>query len=208
MDIISTDDGLEMATVGLGSESGCEICARIDDVSLADECREFIRFAAAYIEDGHPIKPGETLGYGYWITKAVPDVKGRLCFWEYAPDGAEYVAGVSNTLRYWKDQHSVCGRASSLFCPPNAGQMVAISDGVFEGGDVQGVRYPSPAHMSGWWITTDRYDGNVSSLKTVHAYHLTATRPDLTQFLALAFGYRFYSDNGEVRFDSKILNNG
>jgi hypothetical protein len=208
MEMISTDDGLEVATVGLRSDSGYEICARFDDVSLGGECRDFIRFAAEYVQNGHFIKPGETLGYGYWITKAVADDKGRLCFWEYAPGAVEYVPGISNALRYWRDQHSVCGRASSLFCPPNAGQMVAISDGVFEGDDVQGVRYPSPSHMSGWWITTDRYDGNVSSLRTVHAYHLTATRPDLAQFLALAVGYRFYSDNGEVRFDPKVLHNG
>jgi hypothetical protein len=86
--------------------------------------------------------------------------------------------------------------------------MVVISDGVFDGDHVQGVRYPSPEHMSGWWITTDRYDGKVSSLKTIHAYHLTRERPDLAPFLALAVGYRFYSDNGGVRFDPKVIGNG
>lgn len=207
MKIIAAGEGLEMATVGLRLMDGREICAAIDDVNLSNECRAFVQFAAEYIESGHPIKPGEMLGYGYWITKAVADDKGRLCFWEYTPDAVEYVPGVSNAVRYWRDQHRVCERASSLFCPPNAGQMVVISDGVIEGDAVQGVRYPSPSHMSGWWITTDRYDGNVSSLRTVHAYHLTAARPDLAAFLGLATGYRFYSDNAEVRFDSTVLHN-
>jgi hypothetical protein len=211
MEIIASDDGLTMTTLGLRSSGGLEICATADDIDLMEECRRFLLFAAAYIEDGNQIMAGETLGYGYWITKAMADDKCGLCFWEYTSDAKEYVPGISNTLRYWRDQHQICEAASSLFSPPNAQQLVTISDGVFEGDDVQGVRYPSPTHMSGWWITTDRYDGNASSLKTVHAYHLTAQRPDLARFLALAYGYRFYSDNGEVRFDQKIItgaNNG
>lgn len=205
MDIISSNNGLEIQTVGLRSEGGREICARVDDISLSDECCKFIMFVAAYIAEGHPIHPGQTLGYGYWITRAVADDKGRLYFLEYSLDAVEYVPGVSNTLRYWRDQHLVCERASSLFTPPNAGQMITISDGVFDGEEVQGVRYPSPSHMTGWWITTDRYDGNLSSLRTVHTYHLTAKRADLARFLALAYGYRFYSDNGAVRFDPKVI---
>lgn len=208
MEIISSADGLEMSTVGLGAANGLEICARVDDINLQDRCRDFIQFVASYIEGGHTIRPDETFGYGYWITKAVADDSGRLCFWEYTPDGAKYVPGVSNTLRYWRDQHLVCEGASSLFVPPNAEQLITISDGVIEGFTVQGVRYPSPSHMSGWWITTDRYDGNVASLRTVHAYHLTSQRPDLARFLALGFGYRFYSDNGEIRFDPKVIDGG
>jgi hypothetical protein len=179
--------------------------ATVDDPSLCDECRLFLLFVSANFAEDHPVKPGETLGYGYWITKAVEDDEGRICFWEYNRDGTEYIPGISSTLRYWRDQHRICAGATSLFLPPNPEQMITISDGVFEGDDVQGVRYPSPAHMSGWWITTDRYDGNVSSLRTVHGYHLAAKRPDLAKFLALAYGYRFYSDNGEVRFDSKVI---
>jgi hypothetical protein len=77
--------------------------------------------------------------------------------------------------------------------------------GGFGGEPVQGVRYPSPEHMSGWWITTDRYNGDVATLKTLHAYHLTARRPDLTRYLALAYGFRFYSEASEIRFDPKAM---
>lgn len=194
-----------MTTVGLEQTVGYEICAAVDDANLREECREFLLFVSRYIEEGNQIQPGETLGYGYWITKAVADDSGKLCFWEYERDAVEYIPGISNTVRYWRDQHQVCAEASSLYAPPNAEQLIVISVGVFDGDVVQGVRYPSPGHMSGWWVTTDRYDGNVSSLNTVHAYHLTAKRPDLAKYMALAYGYRFYSDNGEVRFDPKIL---
>lgn len=194
-----------MTTVGLEKTTGHEICAAVDDANLREACHEFLLFVSRYIMEGHQIQPDETLGYGYWITKAVVDDSGKLCFWEYGPDAMEYIPGISNAVRYWRDQHQVCAASSSLYSPPNAEQLIVISVGVFDGDDVQGVRYPSPGHMSGWWITTDRYDGNVSSLKTVHAYHLTAKRPDLAKFIALAYGYRFYSDNGEVRFDPKII---
>jgi hypothetical protein len=207
VEIIASADGLTISAEGLGfGARGQEICASVDDVDLGVECRKFVIFVLAYMSEGQEINPGETMGYGYWIVKAVADDNGRTCFWERSPDGSDYIPGVSNTLRYWRDQNRVCEAASSLFVPPNAEQMVVISDGVLEGDVVQGVRYPSPNHMSGWWITTDRYDGNVASLRTVHAYHVTSKRPDLAMFLGLAFGYRFYSDNDEVRFDPKVVN--
>lgn len=205
MKIVSSDDGLTMTTVGLSSRHECEISATVSDVILSDECYQFVSFVAAYIADGNKIQPGETLGYGYWTTKAVADVEGRLSFWERTADWTEFVPGVTTTLRYWHDQHLVCERASSLFVPPNPGQLIVISDGVYEGDKTEGVRYATPAHMSGWWITTDRYDGKVSSLKTVHAHHVTEKRPDLAKFLALAVGYRFFANDGEVRFDPKVV---
>jgi len=45
--------------------------------------------------------------------------------------------------------------------------------------------------MSGWWITTKLYDGDVKSLKHEHTYHVTAARPDLAKYLALPDGFRF-----------------
>ncbi|MBF7074579.1 hypothetical protein ISG33_14330 [Glaciecola sp. MH2013] len=44
--------------------------------------------------------------------------------------------------------------------------MVVISDGIYENnGPVEGVRYPSPEHMSGWWLTTELYNGDIKTLK-------------------------------------------
>lgn len=205
MEIFSSNDGLTMTTRGLRSTSGWEISATISDPQFVDECRNFLLFVADYIGSNNPIKPGETLGYGYWITKAMAEGEGVLCFWEYSSDAVEFVPGVTLTLRYWRDQHMVCDRSVSMFSPPRGNQLIVISDGVLEGESVQGVRYPSPEHMSGWWITTDRYNGDVATLKTIHAYHLTARRPDLARYLALAFGFRFYSENDEIRFDPNAM---
>ena len=70
---------------------------------------------------------------------------------------------------------------------------------------VQGVRYPSPDPMSGWWITTDQYDGDINSLKREHTSHVTAARPDLAKYLALPTGFRFdLSGREDVWLDEKV----
>lgn len=203
--ISSSNDNLILVTSGLRHMAGCEISASTSDPALVDECRSFLVFVADYIRNYGTIRAGETLGYGCWITKAVAEGDDLLCFWEYNADAVEFVPGVTLTLRYWRDQHLACDQAASVFSPPRGDQLIVISEGVLEGEPVQGVRYPSPAHMSGWWITTDRYNGDVETLKTLHAYHLTARRPDLARYLALTYGFRFYSENGEIRFDPKAM---
>jgi hypothetical protein len=69
MEIISDAFGLRFCTYGLKRTAGFELCAQIDDIDLGEECKKLIRFACDCIDSGHLIRPGETLGYGYWITK-------------------------------------------------------------------------------------------------------------------------------------------
>lgn len=84
---------------------------------------------------------------------------------------------------------------------PSNDQLIVVSQGVFEGEKVEAVRYPSPHHMSGWWITTKDYNGDVSTLLTQHFSHLIEKRPDLIRFMALPCGFRFfeqgYNDHNE-----------
>ena len=69
---------------------------------------------------------------------------------------------------------------------------------------IEGVRYPSPEHMSGWWVTTDSYNGDSSTLKNVHMGHLITARQDIVNFLALPYGYRFRVDEeSKAWFDDK-----
>ncbi len=91
-------------------------------------------------------------------------------------------------------------------------QLVAVSEGVLEGDLVEGVRYNSPEHMSGWWLTTEKYNGDINTIKTEHFYHLLEKRPDLVKYLALPYGFRFfqkgYKDGPEkIWFDEKIAKN-
>ena len=82
-----------------------------------------------------------------------------------------------------------------------------LSEGVYEGLDVDAVRYPSPAHMTGWWLTTELYDDNSQSLMNEHCFHLAFKRPELLKYLAFPFGYRFYFSHkkAEIWFDENVL---
>jgi hypothetical protein len=134
--------------------------------------------------------------------------EGDFEVFESTPEGTDYVRGASLTLRYWLEQSNICRQAGAPFEPPYADQKVATSVGVMEGDvPVWGVRYSAPPHMSGWYLTTDRYSGNIEDLKVGHLHHLTALRPDLVRFLALPHGYRFeLTGQGErAYFDAQVL---
>ena len=111
--------------------------------------------------------------------------------WEYKADATDFIKGANLTLRYWRDQHVTCKLLGAEFHPPRPDKLTVISDGVLEGAAVEGVRYPSPDHMSGWWITTGLYNGDIKTLKRQHTYHVTAARPELARYLALPAGFRF-----------------
>jgi hypothetical protein len=129
-----------------------------------------------------------------------------LDIWEYDSTGSTFVDGAQLALTFWRDQHRVCGHVGASFTPPKADQLVAVARSVFEGHPVKGVRYPSPEHMSGWWLVTDQGDGNAGSLLKEHLYHLTSRRPDLARYLALPFGFRFDLSNGEnFWFDAEVI---
>jgi len=105
-------------------------------------------------------------------------------------------------------QKNVCQHYKVNFCPIKTNQLVVISEGVYEGLPIEGIRYPSPEHMSGWWLITDQYDDNIQSLKTVHFQHILDTRLDIVNYMALPFGFRFtvgYQDD-IVEYDINVAN--
>jgi hypothetical protein len=105
-------------------------------------------------------------------------------------------------------QSNTCRRFRAEFEPPKPDQKVAISVGVLDGDiPVWGVRYVAPPHMSGWYLTTERFSGNVADLTVEHLYHVTARRADLVPFLALPTGFRFaVTHNGaDAAFDQDVL---
>jgi hypothetical protein len=197
-------EGLTCQTEGLLNPLGFEISATVDNPLLLEECAQFVRFIGDYASAGNLIQSGETVKYGYWLTKAELDDRNYLVFWEYNREATDFVFGVSTAVSYWRDQHQICQKVGASFSPPQLDQMVVISDGVYEGDEAEGVRYPSPGHMSGWWLTTDRFNGDTSTLKTVHVHHVSALRPDLVKFFALPFGYRFFSPQSDVWFDQTV----
>lgn len=207
-DIRVARNGLVLQTWGLGRYSHPELRLSIKDSALLEEGEAFLRFVVDYLVQGDTkIKPDETLTYGYWLTKFVLSSEGVLEVFEYNAEATEFIEGAELALTYWRDQHAVCNQVRATFDPPRPDKKVAISAGVYEGDPVEGVRYPSPEHMSGWWLTTDRYDGNIKSLNVVHLYHVTAARPDLARYLALPPGFRFSTSEAQatdIWFDEKV----
>jgi hypothetical protein len=201
------DHRLTVRTESLSVSGHLEISVDVGE-DLLEQSERFLKYVSDYLSgSGRQIKPGETMAYGYWLVKFQKAEQGEhLETWEYSADASAFVKGADLTLGYWRDQHFVCGRHEAAFSPPRPDLMTVVSAGVMEGLAVQGVRYPSPDHMSGWWITTDLYDGNVKSLRHEHTYHVTAARPDLAKYLALPNGFRFnFSVAEEVWFDKKAL---
>lgn len=178
-------------TVGLSRSGQREIQIEVNSPELQRDAEAFLEFVVRYTQDsGRRILPGETFPYGYWLVK-FQEWDEWLELWEYNAAATEFVRGASLTLTYWREQHQVCDRFGGSFTPPRPDRLTVIDEGVYEGLPVQAVRYWSPEHMSGWWITTDRYDGNVSTLRREHTYHITAARPDLAAYIALPYGFRF-----------------
>lgn len=95
-------------------------------------------------------------------------------------------------------QREYCEYYDEEFNPVNLNQLVVVSKGVLtSNSSIEGVRYKSPNHMSGWWLTTDQYDGDPNTLEIVHFAHVIHKRPDLAVYMALPYGYRFNLGNNE-----------
>jgi hypothetical protein len=110
-------------------------------------------------------------------------------------------------IEFEKYQKDCCKNYKAEFCPVDLNQLVVVSKGVYEGAvPIEGVRYHSPVHMSGWWLTTDEYDGNIESLKTIHFSHIIKKRPEVAVYMALPFGYRFNlgGESEHVWFDKEV----
>lgn len=202
-----TDRQFIVCTEGLKAFGHLEISV-LADVDLIEESERFLKHVSDYVSSSaKQIKQGETMVYGYWLVKFQGgEREDHLETWEYTPDASDFVRGADLTLSYWRDQHFVCDQYGAAFRPPRPDKLTVISAGVIEGLPVQGIRYPSPDQMSGWWITTDLYDGNIETLRHEHTYHITAVRPDLAKYLALPDGFRFNLAVAEdVWFDEKVL---
>ena len=203
-----SDSQFVVKTVGLASRGHSEFLVAVGESEIVGEAEAFLNYICHYLTtSGKTIRPGETMAYGYWLVKFQEWGVNILQTWEYNREATDFIPGANLTLRYWRDQHIVCTLHEAEFKPPKPDKLTVISKGVLEGLPVQGVHYPSPKHMSGWWITTDQYDGNIESLKHEHTHHVTAARPELAKYLALPEGFRFdLSIKEDVWRDEKVAN--
>jgi hypothetical protein len=200
-------DGARVRTVGLAGGAQKDLVLPIVQERHRDLAHDLLRHMVEYARTaGRPLLAGETFAFGTSLLKFVGGEGDLLEVWENVRDAVEFAPGAGRALDAHAVQSEECRAPAAAFDPPAPHTRVVVSDGVFEDAPgLEGVRYPSPPHMSGWWLTTDRYDGNADSLRTEHLGHLTARRPDLVRYLALPFGYRFWgAPERHVRFDPEV----
>lgn len=153
------------------------------------------------------IKQEQTISYYCWVLKFVEFDQESMLLYEVEAGGTGYINGIDYAIKVFTEQELECSKLKVSAIYSTFNQNIVISKGVYEGLAVEGVRYPSPDHMSGWWLTTDLYDDNINSLMTVHFFHVAFKRPDILKYLALPFGCRFNINNvaGNAWFDKKVL---
>ena len=190
-------------TSGLVSLSHPEILLEYEKDCSVEAHEDLLQVIAGYIISSHVvIKSGEKISFGSWPLQLIS--RGDYLFVnEYHPSSGAFVPGANQALRLWMEQKTVCDQHKAVCTRPAPQQMIVTTDAVMNGEPAEGVRYPSPDQMSGWWITSHSYSGDESSLKTIHVMDVIAKRPDLGKFLALDYGFRFW-ENGAVAFDSDV----
>lgn len=179
-----------LKTTNLLSVVGYEVQVLNQD-SIQD-CIRFIQYFIDYCMDCTPqIMPEQTISYQSWIVQLSESSNSTLTVLEAKSNGDGFVEGISYASKVISDQEEMCKYFRTEPIYPLFNQNIVISKGIYEGLSVDAVRYTSPEHMTGWWLTSDLYDDNIDSLMNVHYYHVAFTRPDLLKYLALPYGFRF-----------------
>lgn len=199
--------GLRARTHGLTGHGLPELEAVVRDAALLGEAQALLaNLGEAILREEIHLHPGDTVQCGYWLVKFDAKAPGVLTASEPNAENTEFVPGVGLALSYRRDQKRVCREQGADFVPPGPLSLVACSDGVLEGRvPVGGARYRYSDEMSGWFLSTDLYDGTNSTVRLHHAYHVTARRPELAQYIALPPGYRFdHREEPRVWFDATL----
>lgn len=198
LDFSILDQGLKWITNGVETFFGKEFCVSKKDVNRLDVEILVNYLIENYYHKSDLISDGETLSCGSWLLKFVYN-ENLIEIFELKEviDGKNtYEFDVSVTISLLKEQmellniHKVDKSKISFIY-----QKVAISKEIYDGSEVNGVRYQAPDHMTGWYLTSNNYNGDVKSLFVDHLYHLLKIRPELGKFLALPPGYRFFIDD-------------
>lgn len=184
-------------TINLSQFIGYEVKLLNQENTL--DCIRFLEYLIDYCIDHKPvIKPDQTLAYHSWSVQLSKSADAYLTIKETSTDGNSYIEGINFSSKTIKEQEEICKKFNVNPVYPQFNQLIVISKGVFEGLDIEAVRYSSPDHMTGWWLTTELYDEDINSLITVHYYHVAFNRPDIIKYLALPYGFRFENSISDI----------
>lgn len=151
------------------------------------------------------LRIGETIQHGSWLVQVQEGEEGRQRIGALRDDSGEYSKTLDQALIIEEAQRRQCELLETVFTPPNPQQLVVVDTAALSGELVVGVRYPAPAHMSGWWITSVDANARSDELQTLHVPHVITERADLLQLLALPAGWRFDTRDGySAWFDEAV----
>ncbi|SDI31333.1 immunity protein Imm33 domain-containing protein [Chryseobacterium jejuense] len=185
-------------TKGLNSYLNKEIRLPIRDQHKEDYV-EVIKYIVDYIMDSKAIiSENQNIGYYSWLLQFRLDEENYYDLYEANSDGSDFNKGCDTAISIVRQQGEMCWQQNLIPLFPNFNQSVVISDGVYEGKDIEGIRYEAPQNESGWYLITDDYNEDIKSLKVVHFYHVAFARPDILKYLAIPFGHRFRMGNGDI----------
>lgn len=177
---------------------------QIEDVRLViDHILEFLTLTKSQINNL------ETFGCGSWMLQFVFDKTYiELHELKEIKNGKNvYEFGLTDTIKFLRSQLELCALYNVNPVIPRLGQKIAVSKEIYEGSEVNAVRYDSPDHMSGWYLTSNAFNGDVKELLVDHLYYLLKSRPEIAKFLALPSGFRFFKDNlgQDVWYDKDVV---
>ncbi len=182
-------DKTKLSTLGLKPQIGHEI--QLLSFGSTEPEKDLISFLITYVfRENAVLRDEETVSYGLWLLKLVLK-NDILHLYELDPSFKEWIEGAENAVYYYEQQSQLCKSENTELNIPLFTQNIAISKGVFDGLDVQGIRYLEPSHMSGWYLTTKEYDNDIKKMSVVSLQELVINRKDLLQFLGLPVGYVF-----------------
>ncbi|MDR6517307.1 immunity protein Imm33 domain-containing protein [Chryseobacterium camelliae] len=196
---VNVVDNLYIETDGLNLYINKEIRIIIHEYP-PENYIDVMKYIIDYIIDSKPvISENQNIGYYSWLLQFRLNENNFYDLYEINFDGSDFNKGCDTAILVVRQQSEICWQQNFIPIFPNFNQSVIISDGVYEGKDVEGIRYDSPQDESGWYLITDDYNGDLKSLKMVHFYHVAFARPDILKYLAIPYGHRFLVKRGNVQ---------
>jgi hypothetical protein len=176
-------------TIGLHSFIGKEL--KLVHINNLEGEINLLQYLIDYIIDCAPeIKEEQTVAYGLWLLKFTKYSEVYELY-ELNHNFEDWIRGAENSVHTFELQKYWCREENVVFSIPEFQQLIAISDGVMNGLPVTGMRYMAPKHMSGWYLVTELYNGDASTMKVIRPKEIVKGRKDLLQFFALPAGYSF-----------------
>jgi hypothetical protein len=165
----------------------------------AESYIDVIKYIIDYIVDNKPIiSENQNIGYYSWLLQFRLSEDNYFDIYEVNSNGSDFNKGCDVAISAVREQSEMCWQQNLIPLFPNFNQSVVISDGVYDGKDIEGIRYDAPQDESGWYLIADDYNEDIKTLKMVHFYHVAFARPDILKYLALPFGYRFIMKGGNI----------